>query len=74
MSISIARHARMLNGRCQCGAVRLVTPDDFNYALYCHCKGCQRATGSAFKAFGGIEANKVQISAPENGLMSFGDE
>jgi hypothetical protein len=74
MSISIARPARMLTGQCQCGAVRYVTPDDFNYAVYCHCKGCQRATGSAFKAFAGIEASKVQINAKEPDLLMFGDE
>ncbi|NDC57563.1 MAG: GFA family protein [Alphaproteobacteria bacterium] len=74
MSISIARHAHMLTGQCQCGAVRIAVPDDFNYALYCHCKGCQRSTGSAFKAFAGIEASKLQINTPEGGLASFGDE
>lgn len=74
MAINLSRQERMLNGRCQCGAVRIVAPDDFNYALYCHCKGCQRSTGSAFKAFAGIEAKKVQINAPQDGLTSFGDE
>jgi hypothetical protein len=29
--------------------------DAFGYALNCHCSNCRRATGSAFKAFAGIE-------------------
>lgn len=45
---------RILNGGCYCGAVRFEVADAFTYAQNCHCSDCRRATGSAFKPFGGI--------------------
>ena len=50
---------RMLNGRCECRAVRYRVPDEFLYAANCHCSNCRAGTGSAFKAFAGIEREKL---------------
>ena len=49
----------VLAGECQCGAVRYAVADEFIYAANCHCSGCRAATGSAFKAFAGIEREKL---------------
>lgn len=46
---------RMLAGKCRCGTVRYEVSDAFLYAMNCHCSECRAATGSAFKAFAGIE-------------------
>lgn len=35
-----------LNGRCMCGAVEVSTAAPFVGALYCHCKRCQRRSGT----------------------------
>ena len=40
----------MLTGRCLCGGVRFRVTGKLGPAGYCHCKQCQRASGSAFAA------------------------
>jgi hypothetical protein len=63
---------RMLAGRCLCGAVHYVVKDEFLYALNCHCSKCRRATGSAFKAFAGIERGKLAIAKGDGQVLVFG--
>jgi hypothetical protein len=65
---------RMLVGECQCGTVRYRVADAFLYAANCHCSRCRAATGSAFKAFAGIERVKLEITEGANTLLVFGDE
>lgn len=36
-----------ITGRCLCDSVRFEMEDDFQQFHLCHCKQCQRATGSA---------------------------
>jgi hypothetical protein len=40
----------MLEGGCLCGGVRFRINGRLGPAAYCHCKQCQRASGSAFAA------------------------
>lgn len=63
----------MLSGKCLCGAVEYAVEDEFSYALNCHCSNCRRATGSAFKPFGGIERGKLRIIKGSQGVLVFGD-
>jgi len=63
--------APLLNGRCLCGAVRYRVVDEFQYAMICHCTQCRRATGSAFKPFGGIARAKLEVLA--GALRLYGD-
>jgi hypothetical protein len=62
----------MLSGRCQCGAVRYEVADEFLYAENCHCSQCRAATGSAFKAFAGIEREKLRLTEGQDNLLVFG--
>ena len=51
----------VLTGGCLCGAVAYEVDDDFAYAAMCHCSQCRRATGSAFKPFGGIQRDRLRL-------------
>jgi hypothetical protein len=64
----------LLLGGCWCGAVRFQVPDEFLYALNCHCSRCRSATGSAFKALAGIERHKLEIVEGADSLLIVGDD
>jgi len=65
---------RMLAGQCVCGAVHYTVADEFVYAMNCHCSGCRRTTGAAFKPFAGIERDKFHVVKGAENLMRFGDD
>ncbi len=64
----------MLAGKCFCGAVRYSVPDEFLYAMCCHCSNCRRTTGSAFKPFAGIERDKLVVTQDADNLLVYGDD
>jgi hypothetical protein len=63
-----------LTGKCECGAVQYRVADEFRYAANCHCSNCRAATGSAFKAFAGIERDKLELTEGANQLLIWGTE
>lgn len=63
-----------LSGRCFCDAVRYSVPDEFVYAMNCHCSRCRQTTGSAFKPMAGIERDKLVVTQGEDKLLIHGDE
>jgi hypothetical protein len=65
---------RVLQGKCGCGAVHYEVADEFRYAANCHCSRCRAATGSAFKAFAGIERDKLKVTEGDGLLMVFGED
>jgi len=65
---------RVFEGRCECGAVRYTVADAFLYAANCHCSQCRAATGSAFKAFAGIERDKLEVTHGQDSLLIFGEQ
>ena len=65
---------RVLVGKCECGSVRYTVEDTFLYASNCHCSRCRAATGSAFKAFAGIEREKLEIIDGLDALLVVGEE
>src|SRR4051812_41737362 len=66
--------ARILAGKCFCGAVAYTVSDEFLYAANCHCSNCRRTTGSAFKPFAGIEREKLVVAKGREDLMVFGED
>ncbi len=66
--------ARTLAGKCFCGTVQYTLPDEFLYAMNCHCSNCRRTTGSAFKPFAGIERDKLAITKGADKLTIFGEK
>jgi hypothetical protein len=65
---------RMLAGRCECRLVRYRVPDEFLYSANCHCSNCRASTGSAFKAFAGIEREKLEVVEGAEKLFVWGDD
>jgi len=74
MSSEGSANERLLRGRCECGTVRYTVADAFLYAANCHCSQCRAATGSAFKAFAGIERDKLELTEGQDSLLIFGEE
>ena len=74
MSTEPIAPTRMLAGKCECGAVRYRVADAFLYAANCHCSNCRASTGSAFKAFAGIERDKLEIIDGVDTLLVWGED
>jgi hypothetical protein len=49
----------VLTGRCLCGALRYSLSETPGDAGYCHCRLCQRASGSPAMAFGTVPLTAV---------------
>ena len=49
------------DGRCTCGAVRYRMTGDPLFVHCCHCRWCQRETGTAFALNAMIEAHNVTV-------------
>jgi hypothetical protein len=62
-----ATHAEMFDGACTCGAVRYRMTSRPLIVHCCHCRWCQRETGTAFALNALIEADRVVLlqGAPE---------
>jgi hypothetical protein len=67
------RTESQLQGACLCRAVGYQVADAFEYALNCHCSNCRRATGSAFKPFAGIAADRMTVVQGKDRVMRYGD-
>ena len=62
-----------VRGACRCGSVEYEVSDEFVYAVNCHCKDCQRATGSAFKPFAGIAQSKLRLTKGAEDTSIYGE-
>jgi hypothetical protein len=61
-----------LTGGCACGEVRFDIAEPLVGALYCHCKRCQRRTGTAFSVSGATAPGSFRFVAGED-LVSVWD-
>jgi hypothetical protein len=64
----------LLTGRCGCGAVRFEVTSPLHSASYCHCKRCQRRTGTAASANGRAEPGSFRIVGGEDRLRAWKPE
>ena len=54
-----------MHGQCTCGEVRYELKDRPLFVHCCHCRWCQRETGSAFVLNALIEADRVDVVSGE---------
>jgi hypothetical protein len=57
--------ADLLDGGCACGALRYRMHSAPMFVHCCHCKDCQRQTGTAFVLNALIEADRVELLSGE---------
>jgi hypothetical protein len=57
--------AETLDGGCACGAVRYRLTSPPMFVNCCHCKDCQRQTGSAFAVNAIIETDRIETHSGE---------
>jgi hypothetical protein len=57
-------------GGCECGAVRYRMTDEPIFVNCCHCRQCQKITGSAFAINAMVEADRLQIVEGEDKLLN----
>jgi hypothetical protein len=71
MSSDTEKPALVLNGGCQCGAVRYIARAMSNDAYYCHCRMCQRAFGNVRATFFNVRKSAVAFQGgPPDYFMS----
>ncbi len=54
-----------LNGGCACGSIRYVCRSKPVLQYKCHCRACQRASGSGFVALFWVPSDKLELTADE---------
>jgi hypothetical protein len=60
-----------IEGGCMCGAVRFAVDRPLLGALYCHCKRCQRRTGTAFSVTALTETGSFAVTAGDDAVRSW---
>ena len=54
-----------LTGGCLCGKIRYTVEGDSMHALKCHCRDCQRISGSGYLPILWFRANQVKLNKGE---------
>jgi hypothetical protein len=62
----------MITGGCLCGAVRYTAEADPTTATVCHCRDCQKFTGSAFAALVLVRKEKLTLNGTLKTFSSIG--
>ena len=55
------KNAETHDGRCTCGEIKYRLSSKPLFVNYCHCRWCQRESGSAFAMNAMIEADRVEL-------------
>lgn len=62
----------MITGRCLCGAVEYRCPGPALFCVVCHCRDCQRASGSIGVPVVGVRASAFTCSGPIRQVRTIG--
>lgn len=60
----------MFDGGCECGAVRYRMLADPIFVNCCHCRDCQKVTGSAFAINALIEVEQIDVTSGADALAT----
>ena len=60
-----------LEGGCLCGAIRYRVTGKLRLMAYCHCKQCQRSSGSAFGCNASVRLSQFSLLAGEDHVQEF---
>lgn len=60
-----------ITGGCNCGAIRFELSEPLLGAAICHCKRCQRRTGTAFSATALTTPGSFQLTAGEGDIRDW---
>ncbi len=63
-----------LDGRCLCGAVTYSCEGEPVFTAVCHCRDCQRQTGSAFSIVVGVPAAAFELRGELGTHVTVGDD
>lgn len=58
---------------CHCGSLTILCEADPEYVVQCHCRLCQRRTGSAFNLAAWFPSERIQIEGESKSFMRTGD-
>jgi hypothetical protein len=61
------------SGGCACGAIRYRTQAEPMVMVNCHCRDCQRSTGSAYAAIMVLPASSVTLTGEPRYYKTVGD-
>jgi hypothetical protein len=61
----------MLTGSCMCGTVRFEVSEPFVTAGYCHCRRCQRRSGTLWTLNGSVPASGFRLVAGADSLTTW---
>lgn len=62
-----------ITGGCQCGAVRFEAEGEPAFSSNCHCRDCQRASGSAYLPVMGFPKDAVRVTGEVKYFQRQGD-
>src|SRR3954447_3212428 len=63
-----------LDGRCLCGAVTYSSDAEPMFTAICHCKNCQRQTGTAFSLVVGVPIDQLTVEGQLSTHVTVGDD
>jgi hypothetical protein len=61
----------MVTGSCACGAVRFEVTEPFETAGYCHCKRCQRRSGTAWSLNAMVVPEALRVVAGADAVRTW---
>ena len=62
----------MITGRCLCGRVRYEADGEPLFALFCHCRDCQRASGSGGLPVMGVSKRGFRVTGDPKSVVTVG--